>query len=371
MFAWGFVGGADASSQEGVRVCADADAVPVAGGFGAVGVLARGTLRVSHASGGHVTDAVVGAEAGGAAVVAAALGWEFAVCACDDGTLMGWGWNAHGQTGADSAAHAELAAPRPIPCSLGAPVRELAAGEQHTLALVGARGAVFAWGGGSCGQLGHGGRDDVAMPRRVESLPEGVTALAAGARHSLAALPGAQGVAAFGWGLYGQTGSGSNLDALVPTPVAALAGLRCVGVAAGLAHSMVLTDAGDVYGFGHNDAGQLGLDDAGDAASSAALDEGAAPSQQQCALTPQLLEATALEAHGVARVCCGARHSIFLTRDGRLLATGWGAHGQLATGDATSRAAPTLVPLRGKAREVRCGWWHTLVQLALDDCVSW
>lgn len=39
----------------------------------------------------------------------------------------------------------------------------------------------------------------------------------------------------------------------------ALGGLKVVGVAAGLAHTVACTDSGDVYSWGWNADGQLGL----------------------------------------------------------------------------------------------------------------
>ena len=41
----------------------------------------------------------------------------------------------------------------------------------------------------------------------------------------------------------------------------ALGGLKVVGVAAGLAHTVACTDSGDVYSWGWNADGQLGLGD--------------------------------------------------------------------------------------------------------------
>ena len=46
-----------------------------------------------------------------------------------------------------------------------------------------------------------------------------------------------------------------------PTPVAALSGVPLVQVAAGGAHTLALSVSGTVFGWGQNDAGQLGLGD--------------------------------------------------------------------------------------------------------------
>ena len=43
--------------------------------------------------------------------------------------------------------------------------------------------------------------------------------------------------------------------------VAGLGGLSVTGVAAGLAHTVACTDSGDVYSWGWNSEGQLGLGD--------------------------------------------------------------------------------------------------------------
>ena len=46
-----------------------------------------------------------------------------------------------------------------------------------------------------------------------------------------------------------------------PTPVAALSGVPLVQVTAGGAHTLALSVSGTVFGWGQNDAGQLGLGD--------------------------------------------------------------------------------------------------------------
>lgn len=56
-----------------------------------------------------------------------------------------------------------------------------------------------------------------------------------------------------------QVGQGSTEDQLSPCYVAAMGGLHVVGVAAGLWHTLCITDVGDVYAFGGNQFGQLGV----------------------------------------------------------------------------------------------------------------
>ena len=63
----------------------------------------------------------------------------------------------------------------------------------------------------------------------------------------------------------GQLGIGTKRDALKPTRVTGLTSMRVCAIACGGRHSLVATEAGLLYAFGNNDAGQLGLGSRGDA----------------------------------------------------------------------------------------------------------
>lgn len=71
-----------------------------------------------------------------------------------------------------------------------------------------------------------------------------------------------QGGELFAWGqnLHGQLGIG-RLFASIPTPqvVEHLSGVPLVQISAGKAHSMALSMSGNIYSWGRNDLGQLGL----------------------------------------------------------------------------------------------------------------
>ena len=72
----------------------------------------------------------------------------------------------------------------------------VAAGANHSLAVT-QSGALYAWGEGGCGQLGHGNDEDQLLPKRVEGLQERVCSVAAGPNHSLAVT---QSGALYSWG---------------------------------------------------------------------------------------------------------------------------------------------------------------------------
>ena len=148
--------------------------------------------------------------------------------------------------------------PLPLP-SLGPPaerVVSVAAHTMHTLALT-AQGAVYSFGHGGCGKLGHGSEEGEWMPRRIEALAhEHVSAIAAGQMHSLVKTREGR-VYTFGSGFGGKLGHGSRHNQLLPKLVEGLAGVPVTAVATGSNHSLVVAEGGDVFSFGHGVMGQL------------------------------------------------------------------------------------------------------------------
>lgn len=71
----------------------------------------------------------------------------------DDGELWTCGAGTHGQLGHADRAH--QLAPKRVAATFGARLLTAAAGPRHTL-VVAADGALWTWGGGNEGQLGHG-----------------------------------------------------------------------------------------------------------------------------------------------------------------------------------------------------------------------
>ncbi|KAG0584600.1 hypothetical protein KC19_3G221400 [Ceratodon purpureus] len=241
----------------------------------------------------------------------------------------------------------------------GIKIKTVAAGGRHTLALSDV-GHLWGWGYGGEGQLGLGSRNRVvSSPQHIPcfDLPENsrseapipgsyIKAIACGGRHS-AVVTDAGALLTFGWGLYGQVGQGSTEDELRPSRVLTKGGLHIVGIAAGLWHTLCITDVGDAYAFGGNQFGQLGV--GGNTAE----------------MTPRLIDAPLLEDESSVAVACGARHSVVLTGSGKIFAWGWNKYGQLGLGDNNNRDLPVQVTMNdgGRAASVACGWWHTLASV--------
>ncbi|KAH8943563.1 hypothetical protein BDL97_13G058500 [Sphagnum fallax] len=139
----------------------------------------------------------------------------------------------------------------------GLGVVQVACGETHSSALT-VDGQVFTWGRGKYGQLGHGSTQNEAFPVSVTALTDQmIVQIICGGDHTMA-INGDGVLFSWGQGHWGQTGVDSKEDVLAPKQVTALEGKRVKQGSAGARHSIVLTDDGEIYGWGDNEQGQLG-----------------------------------------------------------------------------------------------------------------
>ena len=152
---------------------------------------------------------------------------------------------------------------------------QIAAGGTHSAAVCEA-GAVWTWGDGACGKLGHGNERRYATPLRVErfvAMRVRVREVSAGGRHTLAVTTEGE---LFGWGsnAVGQLGLAWNAvglghgripgsDLPIRIDVGPDAQTTVQSASAGEEHSLVLTDKGKVYAMGDNSTGALGLGNRG------------------------------------------------------------------------------------------------------------
>lgn len=142
---------------------------------------------------------------------------------------------------------------------------------------------VYAWGHNGYSELGNGSSNHGIAPGLVGSTlaEKHVISIACGSHHSLAlTLDGEvkyffffyknkksnfkyrvlEQVYAWGQNNCGQVGSGITSNQGTPKKVnSALTGKKVVSVACGQTSSMAVTDSGEVYGWGYNGVGQLGV----------------------------------------------------------------------------------------------------------------
>uniref|UniRef100_A0A8C1NHQ4 RCC1 domain containing 1 n=1 Tax=Cyprinus carpio TaxID=7962 RepID=A0A8C1NHQ4_CYPCA len=192
----------------------------------------------------------------------------------------------------------------------------LALGSEHAVLLT-SDGTVYSWGSGSHGQLGHGALTSQEEPQVVEAL----------------------------WGV----------------PIRA--------VSAGNWHSASVSTGGDLYMWGWNESGQLGLPSRG-------LEEEKRRRKSSGNMTiyeadvfisiqafPALVDVPNVSE--ISSISCGSRHTAAVTGTGDLYTWGWGHYGQLGHGTENSTDEPTLVDYFPShhmcVKDVICGLWNTFV----------
>ncbi|XP_059931342.1 RCC1 and BTB domain-containing protein 2 isoform X1 [Gadus macrocephalus] len=179
------------------------------------------------------------------------------VLATSDGEVFAWGHNGYSQLGNGTTNHGLI--PALVSTNLlNKKVMEVACGSHHTIALT-TDGEVFAWGYNNSGQVGSGSTANQPTPRRVSSCLQNkvVVNIGCGQLCSMAVLDNGE---IYGWGYNcnGQLGLGNNGNQQTPCRIAALQGASIIQVACGYAHTLALTDEGMVYSWGANSYGQLG-----------------------------------------------------------------------------------------------------------------
>jgi alpha-tubulin suppressor-like RCC1 family protein len=205
-------------------------------------------------------------------------------------------------------------------------VTALAAGASHTLALS-ASGEVWAWGANNVGQLGNNSTVNLTRAVKVSGLT-GIIAIAAGDRFSYAIKN--DGTAwAFGDNASGQLGNNSTTASRIPVQVRTSSGnLSGVKAAAGgQGHGVFLTATGSVWSVGLNTSGQLGNN----------------------STTKSLLAVPSRNAagnlSGIVEVACGDAFTLFLSTNGSTSAVGSNTNGQLGDGTRVNRL--TAMPVSG------------------------
>ncbi|XP_050956277.1 RCC1 domain-containing protein 1 [Labeo rohita] len=198
----------------------------------------------------------------------------------------------------------------------------LALGSEHAVLLT-SDGTVYSWGSGSHGQMGHGALTSQEEPQVVEAL----------------------------WGV----------------PIKA--------VSAGNWHSASISTGGDLYMWGWNESGQLGLPSRGleeeklrrkSCGNSEHLNE---DEKKQADVFISIQAFPALvdvpNVSEISKISCGSRHTAAVTGTGDLYTWGWGHYGQLGHGTENSTDEPTLVDYfpshRMCVKDVVCGLWNTFV----------
>jgi hypothetical protein len=257
---------------------------------------------------------VIGLQSGVAAIE---VGGAHSCALTTGGGVKCWGNNVSGRLG-DGTTTNRLTPVDVVDLTTG--VAAIAAGEHHTCALT-SSGGVKCWGRNVEGQLGDGTTTNRSTAVDVVGLSSGVTAIAAGGRHTCAIMDTAE-VKCWGRNGDGQLGDGTTTSSTTPVDVGNLNN-DVTSLALGSSHTCALETDGVVECWGNNNQGQLGN----------AIDSGFEPYP-----TPEpVLGLTA------ANVGTGYYHSCAVRTSGVAACWGQNVDGELGDGTTVQRLTPVDV----------------------------
>jgi alpha-tubulin suppressor-like RCC1 family protein len=239
----------------------------------------------------------------------------------DDGTAYCWGWNAYFQRG---NAH-DTATARPVLVTGDHRFSMLDAGSNHTCALK-ADGTAWCWGYNRYGQLGDGSTSTnvavaVATPLRFNTI-------SAGGHHTCGLTTNTTGPNVYCWGFNSVGQLGVATDTILATaPVAAAGAVRMDQLSAGYDHTCGIAGSA-LYCWGGNAHGQL----ANGGAFPAGLPGATSPTRSP---TPTQFRS----------VAAGTFHTCGVATTGQAFCWGRGGAGQLGVGSTADHYHPQAVHL--------------------------
>ncbi|KAI9908408.1 hypothetical protein PsorP6_004336 [Peronosclerospora sorghi] len=261
--------------------------------------------------------------------------------------VVGFGCNDDGQLGTGAKRRKALAiddvSSSNFPKQLESLLEEVIAvscGSRHTMALT-ANGAVYSWGWGSMGQLGHGDLKCINVPKKIVFFEEDkliVNYISSGGCHSAAVTKDGT---LYMWGEthWGQLGLPMEFQASHESlPVKCSLPIddsqeHIVKVSCGGTHTAALTNLGRVFAWGRGDSGQLGI---GSAWLKDTNDE-----SLMGVSSPHLLHG--FDGDKVVQVACGAFHSAAVTEKGHVYSWGKEDYGMLGVGQTSDQQIPKRI----------------------------
>ncbi|KAF1534900.1 X-linked retinitis pigmentosa GTPase regulator, partial [Eudyptula minor] len=218
----------------------------------------------------------------------------------------------------------------------------ISCGDEHT-AIVTGNGKLYMFGSNNWGQLGLGSKNTVSKPTCVKALKPEKTKLAVCGRNHTLVYTEKGNVYAAGGNSEGQLGLGDTEERTTFHLIRFFTNQHKIKqLAAGSYTSAAVTEDGQLFVWGDNSEGQIGLAD------------------EACVSVPCQVDV----GKPVSSVSCGYYHSALITGDGELYTFGEPENGKLGLLPEqlkNNRVPQPVLGIMEKVNKVACGGEHTVV----------
>ena len=269
-------------------------------------------------------------------IVQISAGYNHICAILEDASTKCWGRSSLGQLGTGPSESSfgleEIDLPE-VP-------ETISSGYAHTC-VVSNSGSIWCWGSNIFGQLGGGFSSSSETPLEVSG---GLSAskLSLGHSHSCAIV--GEGVACWGANHFGQLGDGSFTTRNSATMINFPQGVSISSISSGYSHTCAVSTLGDLFCWGANHHGQLGINDVSTSSN------------------PSLIERHSLG--NVLSVSAGFTHTCAVIDTGEVYCWGSNSHGQLGRNTSQSEV-PVSLETNGTVSAVASG--HRSTCLVFSD----
>lgn len=274
-------------------------------------------------------------------ITALDCGAHHTICIDSNGEVFGFGSNTYGQLGIgkdrDMVEYEEIQKIR-IPL-----VKQVSCGGYYTICLT-YDGELFSFGDNHFGQLGHGDDINCSFPKRITTITD-VEYVQNGYRHSIAIKNNTE-VYVWGYNINGQLGLGHTNDQWKPFRNTNFPD-NVIDIKCGEEHTLILTLDQEVFSCGYNYSGELGRD------------------LNDTTLYSPILGK--IDISGIIRIDCGIYHSMCVDIHNNLFLFGCNTNGQLGLGDAADRQAPVKHPSLSNIVDISSKGRHVFVKTSINE----
>ena len=255
--------------------------------------------------------------------------------------LWSWGYNGYGGLGDGTTTR------RVSPVKIGdMKWSSVSAGMDFSTAIT-EEGELYAWGNNEKAQVGNGTLVNKLVPTKIGDTELKWNSVSSGGYHTLAITDDGD-LYVWGYNTNGQLGLGHK-SAIIPTPTKVDIDLKWKQVSAGRGQSYGITDDGDLYAWGSNGDGELG------------------DGTKTESLVPKKI--------GEAKwryVVAGSSHGLGIQEDGSLWAWGDNEHGRLGDGTTVGKKTPVKINTEGIEFKTLTAFHSSSAGISTDgDLYTW